>query len=681
MEQFKQKFIEEANDLIQDLESSCLILSSEPDNQAHVETIFRAMHSLKGGSAMFGFDMIDACTHQLETAYDMVRSGAMKVDDKLLDISFKVIDHVKDLLEENDNLSESTLQNHSQLLIKISEIVNVDDSKTKDPEHSSSSAEETYDNDINTYYIKFVPNRDIFRNGTNPLLIINELVSLGENKVYSFVSEIPVFEKIDATHCYTHWVVLLATNATKEDIQEVFMFVDVDCEVEINNLGSNLSIKEADLIEIDSEYENGADLTADLILSHLEPIVKSESISDNIEVEEKKNNIKNHSISSIRVSSEKLDELINLVSELVTRQASLSLLAENLDHKDLNPISEDIDKISRRLRDSTFSIRLIPIENMVTRFRRLVRELSADFDKNIDFITEGTDTELDKSIIEGLLEPIMHIIRNNIDHGLESVKERKALGKPENGTILLKAFYSGANVYIQLSDDGRGIDVEKIRRKGINLGHIPEDAAMSDKEILDMIFLPGFSTTTKVTSVSGRGVGMDIVKRKVTELKGEVSIDTEKDVGTTMTIKLPLTLSIIDGLLVMIDDTHYVIPLATARKCFDFSHKDLTNAVNNLIYIDDHHIPFANLRTEFGINTEPPEREQIVAIEYNGSDFGLAIDHIVGEYQAVLKSLGSMYRDQEIISGATILGDGTVALVLDPHKIISQFKFDKGSKE
>jgi len=312
---------------------------------------------------------------------------------------------------------------------------------------------------------------------------------------------------------------------------------------------------------------------------------------------------------------------------------------------------------------------------MITRFQRLVRELSHELKKDISFVAEGTDIEMDKTMIEGLIDPIMHIIRNSIDHGIEEAGVRKKLGKEKQGKIIFKAYYSGSNVFIKISDDGAGIDVNLIRQHAIKKGLIQQDAALNGKEILDLIFLPGFTTSENITKISGRGVGMDVVKRKISDLRGEVSVETKISSGTTITIKLPLTLSIIDGLLVEIDKAFFVIPLSSVNKCFEFKHETLVNAVNNLIFINDGHIPFIYLRKEFEITSPVPEIEQIVVIEYGDSKIGLTVDKVIGEYQAVLKSLGNTFRKQDIISGATILGDGTVALVVDPNKIISQFTY------
>jgi two-component system chemotaxis sensor kinase CheA len=674
MEQFKQKFIEEATDLIQDLEKSSLELSNNYENAGHIEVIFRAMHSLKGGSAMFGFDKIDAFTHHLESAYDQIRKGKRKVNDKLIDITFKSIDHIKVLLAEDDNLSEKTLLNHSLLLKSISAIVNDDFQTGNSKMVLDESTVERSDN--STYYIQFIPKADIFENGTNPLLIINELVLMGESRVFPFTGDIPDFNAIDVLLCYTSWVILLSTDSSEDTIREVFMFVDLDCELVIKKLSDeNLLINSEFIGKVEEAHKNNGRSELDYVESLLTEMKGSLPKMQSDEVVVPGLKVKEQNISSIRVSSDKLDELINLVSELVTRQAGLSLISEKINNKDLIVLAEDIEKISRRLRDSTFGIRLIPIENMVTRFQRLVRELSIDLNKEIIFQTEGTETELDKTMIEGLIDPVMHIIRNSIDHGIEDPETRKKAGKPEKGKILLKAFYSGANVFMEISDDGKGIDPNKLYKQAIKAGFIQEDLILSEKEQLDLIFLPGFSTAESITKISGRGVGMDVVKRKVEELRGEVTISTELKKGTKITIKLPLTLSIIDGLLVAIDNSYYVIPLASVNRCLEFKHQALVNPVNNLIYINDGHIPFAYLRKEFGIKSTPPEIEQVVVIEYGDTLFGLAVDHVVGEYQAVLKSLGKMYKDMEIISGATILGDGTVALLLDPNKIISKFSY------
>ncbi len=671
MEQFKQKFIEEAADLIQDLEVSALALSEDPENKEHIEIIFRVMHSLKGSSSMFGFDMIDHFTHQMESAFDRIRKGQDTVTDKFMDLIFKSIDHIKDLLNEDDYLSEQTLITHENLLRNISDTLH------DKPEKVSLDSDDQVPANTSkaSYYIKFKPKPEIFKNGTNPILTVNELISLGDFRIFPQIDNIPDINEMDVYSCYVSWVVILVAEASESEIRDVFIFVDLDSEITIKKISEKDVLADEGFIRsLDNTVSAGKVELAD-IENILKKNCDKESERADIKQVKKLPKIKESNISSIRVSSEKLDELINMVSELVTRQAALSLISEQINNKELIQLAEDIEKITRRLRDDTFGIRLIPVENMVTRFQRLVRELSAEMKKDIVFETEGTDTELDKNMIEGLIDPLMHIIRNSIDHGIEDTDTRVAKGKPSKGKIKLKAYYSGTNVFMEVSDDGKGIDPDIIYKRALNSGLITSDSGLAEKDIFDLIFLPGFSTAENVTKVSGRGVGMDVVKRKISDLRGEVAISSEIDKGTVITLKLPLTLSIIDGLLVRIDRSFFVIPLSFVSRCVEFGHQDLVNSVNNLINAGNVHIPFAYLRREFDIKSEPPANEQVVIIEYDDSLFGLAVDHVVGEYQAVLKSLGNMYKDQEIISGATILGDGTVALLLDPNKLVSAFSY------
>jgi two-component system, chemotaxis family, sensor kinase CheA len=673
MDNFKKKFVEEALDLLSDLEAVLLRMESTSEDKEQIEHIFRIMHTLKGNSAMFGFNLIDQYTHQLETIYDLIRTGKMKVTAALMDLTLASVDHIRNLLDEDNSMKDNVQAVHKELLERINNIVQAKDqpSGEKKKEAVSDSGES------NTFYISFQPNSDILANGTNPLFLVEDFKALGEYLVFPSMELLPALEEMEPEKCYTSWEIILSTKEDVEKIYEIFIFAEDSCTLEIDKLSNLDLISDARFVSSLNETAEGnkrigIQKVKDILLPQVKPGRKTDYIAPQ-NINDVTNKLKN--ISSIRVSSEKLDELINLVSELVTTQAGLSLLAEKIKNKDLLAFAEDIEKLSRRLRDSTFAVRLIPIENMITRFQRLVRELSHELKKDIVFEVEGTEIELDKTMIEGLIDPIMHIIRNSIDHGIESAEERKKIGKPEQGTISFKAYYSGSNVYIQISDDGKGIDLNVIRQKALQKGLIQADSNLSQKEILDIIFLPGFTTTETITNISGRGVGMDVVKSKISDLRGEVNVETKSHAGTTITIKLPLTLSIIDGLLVEIDDAYFVIPLASVNKCFEFKHEALVNAVNNLIYVNDGHIPFIYLRNEFGINSVCPRIEQVVVIEFGDVRIGLVVDKVVGEYQAVLKSLGNMYKKQDNISGATILGDGTVALVVDPNKIISQFNY------
>lgn len=675
MDKFTAKFIEEATDNIKDLEDTLLILENDPGNKDLIERIFRAMHTIKGGGAMFGFQKLSDFMHHLENLYGLVRESKLQVTRDLLDITLESVDHMKELLTI-DNINTPELSaHHNDLIVRIKKI---SESPIEDTEPISNS-EKDKETKLKTYYIYFEPDEDIFNDGTNPLFLLDELYSLGECKVFSHFNKVPDIEKINVTQCYTYWEILLATEEDVNTITDVFIFVEDQCELEINEVANYNILSNESII---NEITNISEEKHDIGLSEIQQVIKRHtktSGNDLSEIEKaiKKSgplpSVKENVLSSIRVSSSKLDRMMNLVSEFVTTQARLSLYAEQTADSELMAIAENVQKLSRQLRDTAFDIVLVPIETMLTRFQRLVRDLSKDQNKNVDFSAEGVDTELDKTIIESLTDPLLHILRNSIDHGIEPAELRKKLNKPEKGKILLKAFYSGANVIIQISDDGAGIDPVKIKNKAIQKGLISKDTELTKKEILDLTFMPGFSTAENITDVSGRGVGMDVVKRKLAEIRGEVEIDSEVNVGTTLTIKLPLTLSIIDGLLVKIDKNHYIIPLNAVDKIYATEHKNVVNTYNNMIILDGDQIPFYYLREEFDFPEGTQDIEQIIVVSYADQKIGLVVDDVVGEYQAVLKSLGKLYKQQEIISGATILGDGTVALVMDPNKIIAQF--------
>ena len=677
MDNFKKKFVEEAVDLIDGLEKTLLELEENPEDEAIVQKVFRVMHTLKGNSGMFGFEMIDSFTHEMETVYDMIRNHKLSVSREILDLTLASVDHLKILLDE-DNYNDPDVQaNHKMLLSKVAQIIQADSETSV-----ASSPLPTANNNLNgdsdkgsSYYILFEPNGNIFSNGTNPLYLLDELHTLGEAKVYAHLNRVPPLKDIDESLCYTYWEAILYTESSVNDINDVFIFVEDESNIEIQKImDGNVLANEQFVSELDNLSSIQKDIGFNSVQRIAVNISKSSTTQQNVQVKGKDRVVaKDATISSIRVAADKLDMLMNLVSELVTTQARLSLFAEESAVPGLVPIAENVQKLSRQLRDIAFSIVLIPIENMLTRFQRLVRDLSSELGKDVVFATEGAETELDKTIIESLADPLMHILRNSLDHGIEDAAQREKAGKPKQGKITLKAFYSGANVMIQISDDGAGIDPEMITHKAIAKGIISADRKLSKREVLELVFLPGFSTATKVTDVSGRGVGMDVVKRKIADIRGEVEIDSEKGVGTTITIKLPLTLSIIDGLLVKVEDTHFIIPLSVVDKIYAVEHEKIAKTFNNVVVLDGKQIPFFYIRREFE-HTESTEKfEQVIVVNFEEKSVGLVVDTVIGEYQAVLKPLGKHYKNQDMISGATILGDGTVALVMDTNKIIKLF--------
>ncbi|MHC1704424.1 MAG: chemotaxis protein CheA [Tenuifilaceae bacterium] len=674
MDNFKKKFIEEATDLIEGLEKALLALEENPEDAGLIQQVFRVMHTLKGNSSMFGFELIDRFTHDLETVYDLIRNKKLVLNREVLDVTLASVDHLKLLLDESKYKDPDFITIHNSLIGRVSKLINSNNQHEESSETSSTIKEKEDDKNVKTYYILFEPEQDIFKNGTNPLYLLDEIHTLGEAKVFAHMNKVPMLKEFENNTNYTYWEVLLATSADLNVINDIFIFVEDNSNLEIQKIADdNLLNQDFFTNEITRLAKVQKDIGFTAIQKLAQDTEKRFLQNKAAILKRDKVGLKDTSISSIRVSSEKLDVLMNLVSELVTTQARLSLFAEQNNIAGLTAISENVQKLSRQLRDTAFSIVLIPIENMLTRFQRLVRDLSNELKKDVIFVTEGAETELDKTIIESLSDPLMHILRNSLDHGIEDSKERVRKGKPKQGKIALKAFYSGANVHIQISDDGAGIDPEKIREKAIAKGIITQDRKLSKKEVLDLVFLPGFTTAKKITDVSGRGVGMDVVRRKIADIRGEVEIDSEIDIGTTIIIKLPLTLSIIDGLLVKVDDIHYVIPLSAVDKIYAIERKKVQDTFNNVLVLEGKQVSFFNIRSEFDLPISDQEFDQIIVVNYEDNRVGLVVDSVVGEYQAVLKPLGKHYKKQEIVSGATILGDGSVALVLDTNKIIKLF--------
>lgn len=690
MDNFRRKFVEEAADLIENLEAAVLELEDRPTDASIVQRIFRIMHTLKGNSSMFGFTQIDRFTHHMETIYDQIRSNEREVTRTVLDLTLRSVDHLRSLLREAGQEGAEVMAEQEELMRVMSDIIEGRStalSAKKDgaaspaePKGEAEAAAEPApaapaapEGQFVTFYVRYAPVSDIFSNGTNPLYQVDELCALGQSLVFPRMDKVPKLEQMDPSFCYTSWEAIVATQKGQNAIDDVFIFVEGDSDLEVQHLAAGNLLEQQEFVGAAKQLFQSSEKTVGY--DEIRKIVPSQPQVQRQETQSgtKRPAVKDTSISSIRVASEKLDELMNLVSELVTTQARLTLFSEETNLPGLTVIAENVQKLSRQLRDIAFSIVLIPIETLITRFHRLVRDLSRSLNKDVQFVTEGTDTEMDKTIIEGLSDPLMHILRNSLDHGIEDAETRVRAGKPARGTILLRAFYSGANVMIQVSDDGAGMDPRVIQAKAVEKGIIAADRKLSKREILELVFMPGFSTSKEVTDVSGRGVGMDVVKRKIMELRGEVEVDSEKGVGTTITIKLPLTLSIIDGLLVRVHETNYVIPLSSVDKIYAVEHKKVVNQFNDVVVLDGQQVPFFNLRKEFNQPEFPDEMEQVIVVHYEEKKVGFVVDLVVGEYQAVLKPLGRHYKNQDMISGATILGDGTVALVMDTNRIINQF--------
>jgi two-component system chemotaxis sensor kinase CheA len=447
---------------------------------------------------------------------------------------------------------------------------------------------------------------------------------------------------MDPERCYTGWDMLLKTAAGREAIQDIFIFVEDDCELKIEAAAGDAAQTPAP-VAATARREPG----------NIRPGGERAGGS------------------SIRVSADKLDQLVNLVGELVTVQARLSELSVRRDDPDILAISEEVDRLTAELRENSMRIRMLPLRNTFERFRRLVHDLSVELHKPADLVIEGADTELDKTVIDQLNDPLVHLIRNSMDHGIETAEARRAAGKNPTATIRLSAHHSGAQVLIRVSDDGRGLDVQAVRARAIEQGLIGASDEIPESELFSLILAPGFSTARQVTDVSGRGVGMDVVRRNVEALRGSIEIGNRPGAGMAVTLRLPLTLAIIDGSLVRVGHAHFVLPLANSLECVELTRQDV-QAVhgNHLARVRGETIPYIRLSEFFRMEAPPPEREQIMVVETEDGHYGLVVDEVLGNHQTVIKSLGRIYRDVQTVSGATILGNGTVALILDPYRLV-----------
>ena len=702
MEDFRKLFYEEAIDLLSKLEETLMLLEDKPKDKELINEVFRIMHSLKGSGAMFGFTNLSSFTHELESLYDHIRNDKLDLSDDIINFTMTAIDHIKELLD--DDKSPELIQKTSIQKDILNKILHKEGNTGNDivdepiPDVIPSANIKA---NSNTYYIKFEPGEDILNDGTNPLYLIDELADLGESVIKLNYDNLPDFKALNPEKCYLNWVVILSTEASLSEINDIFIFVEDESKIVIellskrdlfltNNAKSTFEYlinnkphevdsfkKIAATLESEIEQSENINIVEDISRLETEKISSKQGTKDsNVDVNPVKNKVRlpeTIKIETVKVSSKKLDSLINLVSELVTTQARLITIANNSNSIELTGLSEDFQHLSRQFRDIAFDMRLIPIQTMLVKFKRLVRDLSKNLNKKVNLVTEGTETELDKNIIATISDPIMHIIRNAIDHGIESPETRVKNNKPETGTINFKAEYSGTSILISIEDDGAGIHTDKVLQKAINKNLIQADDKLTKNEIYKLLLQPGFSTSETVSDVSGRGVGMDVVRNKINELRGEVSISSTPGKGTQILIQLPLTLSIIDGLLVSVNRDRFVIPLSSVEQIYQVSQEEIDNSYNNIIDIEGQQFPFINLVEKFE-NSEPTnEYMHFISVVYHEKSVGIIVNELISEYQAVLKPIDKLLKKNEIFAGATILGDGKVALVLDTNKIIDYY--------
>jgi two-component system chemotaxis sensor kinase CheA len=675
-----ETFKDEALELIQELEAALLELEESPEDSSHIDRVFRALHTLKGSGGLAGFDNVAGFCHEAETVFEQVRSGDRTVDENLVSLTLSAQDHLKGMIMSEFGADPVDDDLTAELVAAFQALTPFH----QDPDLEIETAAIPASIDQATFRIRFRPMPNLFLQGVQPHFLLGELQRLGEALVVAQLDAVPALDELNPEECLVYWDVLLTTTQDEDAIRDVFIFVEDDCELMIQKIddGSQLDQLE-DYKRLGEILVERGDLTEEDLARFLkekkrlgEALVEKGAVDD-IKIQSalaeqervqalRRERKANDAMESIRVKSDRLDKLVNLVGEMVTVQARLSQFANSRIDADLLSVAEEVERLTWDLRDQVLTIRMLPIGGTFTRFKRLIRDLGSELGKDVMLVSEGGETELDKTVIDQLNDPLVHLVRNSIGHGIESPAVRQAIGKPGKGRITLSAKHSGANVVLTVADDGAGLDVERIRAKAIENGLISEQAELSEREIHALIFEPGFSTAQEVSSVSGRGVGMDVVRQAIDALRGSIEVSSEEGKGTSFSIKLPLTLAIIDGLLIDIGADQYVLPLSAVEECIELTRDEVEQSHGrNLVKIRGEIVPYVRLRDEFKISSERPEIEQIVIVNLEGLRVGFVVDHVVGEHQTVIKNLGRMYQDVNGVSGATILGDGRVALILD----------------
>ncbi|MCD2331357.1 chemotaxis protein CheA [Borreliella burgdorferi] len=708
IDKFKNSFKEESIENISDIEQALLNLEVSSD-QDIINSIFRNLHTIKGSSGMFGFNFTASLVHEIETVLDVVKNGKAAFNQAAIDATLMSVDFIRELIEGDEVISEIDFDKRKQFLVneirKVLDISNdvkgaFQEALENDFSKSDNSSvleesvkvnsenkfdDEALQSEFKSYKILFSPAKGILFHGHKPINLLSKLINLGSGYVRAKVDNIPDLELISPDNVYVDWEIRLDTEESRESIEDIFTFLDSQSKIDIQELdkcleaneGDNVESKNFNLLHLD---RNSKDLTNSSFEKSAfvgKSFFNGDKNRSNIQDDTARSKV---NIASIKVDSKKLDHLVNLVGELVTIQSKLSKEAENRNSNILNSISAEFSLLINELRDYTTGLRTVPIEILFVKFQRIVKDLSTSLGKSILYHASGGDTVLDKSIIEKLNEPLVHLIRNSIDHGIESAQERESLGKDPKGIIKLSACQSGDSVIVIIEDDGRGLDKNKILKKAIERNIISDSVAktLSEIDVYNLIFEPGFSTASSVTDISGRGVGMDVVKKQVESLRGHVVLESEFGKYTRIKLIFPLTLAIIEGWLVRVKDEHFIVPLSNVESCLEsnklISQMDGIETKSNVMNYRGSMISYIRLREFFQVSSEKSLSEQVVVVNTNSGKMGIVVDEVLGQHQTVIKALGKIYSRVEGVSGATILGDGSLALVVDIDAITKLIK-------
>lgn len=660
MSQFLETFYEESFEGLEVMETELLALDvGQADNET-INTIFRAAHSIKGGSGTFGLNAVADFTHVMETLLDEMRDGKRQVTEEAVNLLLTTVDVLREMLtalRENSELdSERIRVTHDQL----EELLGSSETTSSTSQQADASSK-----DISAgaqgWHISFHPHINLFKTGNDPVRILREIETLGELEITMNPLALPEYNSLDPEESFLGWELELKGEVTREAIDEVFAWVEDECDLTITPIESVV-----ELIQAAPESEHAA----------TEKLVTTEKTQHKANKRKAKSG--GGEGTSIRVGIDKVDSVINLVGELVITQSMLSTLGENFDMTKVNSLIQGMEQLelnTRQLQEQVMRMRMMPINFAFQRFPRLVHDMSQKMGKNIELKMTGEQTELDKTVMEKIGDPLVHLVRNSLDHGIESPEKRKEAGKPETATLGLNAYHQGGNIVIEVIDDGAGLNEEKILAKAIEQGLVSADVDLEPARIHELILLPGFSTADEVTDVSGRGVGMDVVVRNIRSLGGSLEVWSKPGEGSKFTIRLPLTLAILDGQTVSVGDEDYIIPLISIIESIQLT-TDMLNVVigkGETFKLRNEHLPIIRLHNILGGNPRTTDLIEglLVVVESDGKKIGLFVDELKGQQQVVIKSLEVNYKRIEGISGATILGDGSVALIVDIPGLVS----------
>jgi len=662
--QFHDAFFEESFEALDSMESALLKLNIGAPESELINTIFRTAHSIKGGSATFVFTAVASFTHTLETLLDELRGNRMQVSRSIMDLLLKTVDVVRDMLRAVQTKIPVDAQRIADLQFDL-EVAIINKSAPDSAVVTTSvtgAPSITPVGEGKPWLISFKPYPQLFAHGNDPLRMLRELSELGSTNIVAQYTQLPSLQDLDPESCFLSWDITLTSEVTRDVIAQVFDWAEGDCHL--------------DIVEQDSKPVAASELPMDeeLTASNVVPMKATAKSADG-PAEGNRQAVGDSS--SIRVSIEKIDELMNTVGELVITQSMLGQLGTRLEGSTADELRSGLSQLERNVRElqeSVMRVRMLPISFVFSRFPRMVRDLSNRLNKEIELKVTGEHTELDKTVLEKIGDPLIHLVRNSVDHGIEKPEVRKAAGKSAIGTVHLDAYHKGGNITIEVKDDGGGMNKDRILAKARERGLVDANDVLTDEQIYDLIFVPGFSTADVTTDVSGRGVGMDVVRRNVKELGGSIEVKTELGKGSRFVITLPLTLAIVDGQSVAVGSETYIVPLTAIIESLQLKQSmvNLVAGRGEVFRFRDEYLPVVRLHQMFGVRPRATNLTEglLMVVEGEGRRVGLFVDDLLGQQQVVIKSLETNYRRVEGVSGATILGDGSVALILDVPGII-----------